>query len=68
MILTKNVPGKLNFIIFIKDLDNIILFKVLIHKVDILYLNFQIVVLLYLIHHIQNDLMKINVIQLFYFR
>lgn len=68
MILTKNVPGKINFIIFIKDLDNIILFKVLIHKVDILYLNFQIVVLLYLIHHIQNDLMKINVIQLFYFR
>lgn len=68
MILTKNVPGKINFIIFIKDLDNIILFKVLIHKVDILYLNFQIVVLLFLIHHIQNDLMKINVIQLFYFR
>ena len=68
MILTKNVPGKQNFIIFIKDLDNIILFKVSIHKVDILYLNFQIVVLLYLIHHIQNDLMKINVIQLFYFR
>lgn len=68
MILTKNVPGKINFIIFIKDLDNIILFKVLIHKVDILYLNFQIVVLLYLIHHIQNDSMKINVIQLFYFR
>jgi hypothetical protein len=66
MILTKNVPGKINFII--KDLDNIILFKVLIQKVDILYLNFQIVVLLYLIHHIQNDLMKINVIQLFYFR